>query len=253
MDEESLRSDAEDGLDEDNCLSDSDQASTETDPCQERKTVHGFATLVRLFGAGWLSFSTYQDLYDLTLENKVKVLPHFHESVRNFKTAFTHVRGRRDYDINTRLAKLLCQLRQIRCAFASEYETLSDQNTTDCLWSWANTYLFEEAQLRLPTNKKRSILHSFARAHLGGLTRLRAVLQRGLADFTSSEEDDALEQSLEQFVLYILEIEAMVETRKEETESLAHGPGTRRLSDAPERTTTEANTSRQPPWRRRAT
>ena len=249
MDEANLRSEAEDGFDIDTCLSDSDQASTETDSSQERKTVHGFATVVRLFGAGWLSLSTYQDLYDLTLENKVKVLPNFHDSVRNFNIAFTRVRGRRDGDINTRLTKLLCQLRQTRCAFADEYETLSEQNTTDCLWSWANTYLLDEAQLRLPLKKKRSVLNSFLHAHLAGQTRLRAVLQRGLADFASSEEDSALEQ----FILYILEIEAMVETAQEETRGLAHGPGTRRLPDAPERTTAEANTSRHPPWRSRAT
>ena len=161
MDEANLRSEAEDGFDIDTCLSDSDQASTETDSPQERKTVHGFATVVRLFGAGWLSPSTYQDLYDLTLENKVKVLPDFHDSVRNFNIAFTRVRGRRDYDINTRLTALLCQLRKTRCAFADEYEILSNQNTTECLWSWANTYLLDDAQLRLPPKKKRSVLKSF--------------------------------------------------------------------------------------------
>ena len=249
MDEANPRSEAEDGLDIDTCLSDSDEASTETDPPQERKTVHGFATVVRLFGAGWLSLSTYQDLYDLTLENKVKVLPNLHDSVRNFKIAFIRVRGRRDFDINTRLTKLLCQLRQTRRAFADEYEILSNQKTTDCLWSWATTYLLDEAQLRLPPKKKRSVLKSFLYEHLGGQTRLRAVLQRGLADFAPSEEDDALQQ----FILYILEIEAMVETALEETRGLAHGPGTRRLPDAPERTTAEANTSRHPPWRSRAT
>ena len=91
----------------------------------------------------------------------------------------------------------------------------------------------------------RIILQSFLHAHLGGQTRLRAVLQRGLADFATSGEDDALQQ----FIHYILKIETVVETAQEETQGLAHGSRTRRLPDAPERSTAEANTSRHPPWR----
>ena len=168
------------------------------------RTLHGASTLVRMFGIGWLHTSIFTQLYDASQKTKVRVDQTILDQIDSFRKAFLKLGGKDDAAWNASLNDNLSQIKQIRMQFADEFQPLTDDETADCLWNWARTYLFSPEQKSMPKSKQRSILNKVLLRELGSKHRLLAVIQRGIMDFTDYEDSTEL---LRTFISYVVQIE----------------------------------------------
>ena len=175
------------------------------------RTLHGASTLVRMFGIGWLHTSIFTQLYDASQKTKVRVDQTILNQISSFTKAFLKLQGKDDAAWNASLNDNLSQIKQIRMQFADEFQPLTDDETADCLWNWARTYLFSPEQKSMPKSKQRSILNKVLLRELGSKHRLLAVIQRGIMDFTDYEDSTEL---LRTFISYVVQIEISATARK---------------------------------------
>ena len=174
-------------------------------------SLHGLTTLVRMVGVGWFSYSLYSKLYELSKKCKARVNRHLFDQIEEFSQAFLK-RVSQDSDAwNATLNHNLSQLRQVRLLMAGEFQPLSEEDAQTCLWNWATTYMFAAEQLRQPMRKQRSIFRGIIVREFGCPQRMRAVVQRGLQDFTGHEARTDL---LQAFISYVLQIETTRTARK---------------------------------------
>ncbi len=179
----------------------SDISSKDSDDIQ---TMRGASMMLQSFGVGWFSYSLYRRLYDASQSNTVRLSKGLSEQVEAFSQALLE-RHAISHTSNNSFTARISQLRQMRLQMTDEFQPISEEDAEECLWRWAETYMFTADQARKPKRRKRSLFKQFIYREFGCVHRVRTIVQRGLQDFTNFESRGDLLQAL---ISYIVQIES---------------------------------------------
>ena len=147
--------------------------------------VEGASPYVRIFARGWLPRGMYEKVYASSM--KIAVLTSLHEDMKRFKENVLLLHD----EWNPNLHDCLRQIRQARLQTgADDFAILNEAQVNECLWMWAQQYVFHEGDLLKPAKKQRVLLKKAIKKEVGCQYRVRAIIKRGLADMVSDNEQE---------------------------------------------------------------
>ena len=149
--------------------------------------VEGASSYVRIFARGWLPLGMYEKVYASSTRLKIAVLTSLHEDMKRFKENVLLLHD----EWNPNLHDCLRQIRQARLQTgADDFAILNEAQVNECLWMWAQQYVFHEGDLLKPAKKQRVLLKKAIKKEVGCQYRLRAIIKRGLADMVSGDDHE---------------------------------------------------------------
>ena len=147
--------------------------------------VEGASSYVRIFARGWLPRDMYEKVYASSM--KMTVPTSLHEDMKRFKENVLLLHD----EWNPNLHDCLRQIRQARLqTCADDFAILNEAQVQECLWAWAQQYVFHEGDLLKTTKKQRVLLKKAIGKEIGCQDRLRAIIKRGLADMLCGNEQE---------------------------------------------------------------
>ena len=147
--------------------------------------VEGASSYVRIFARGWLPRGMYEKVYASSM--KIAVLTSLHEDMKRFKENVLLLHD----EWNPNLHDCLRQIRQARLQTgADDFAILNEAQVNECLWAWAQQYVFHEGDLLKPAKKQRVLLKKAIKKEVGCQYRVRAIIKRGLADMVSGDDHE---------------------------------------------------------------
>ena len=145
------------------------------------------SSYVRIFARGWLPRDMYEKVYASSVSLKMTVLTSLHEDMKRFKENVLLLHD----EWNPNLYDCLRQIRQARLqTCADDFAILNEAQVRECLWAWAQQYVFHEWDLLKTAKKQRVLLKKAIEKEIGCQYRLRAIIKRGLADMVSDNEQE---------------------------------------------------------------
>ena len=168
-------------------------------------TITDLPAIARLFALAWFPVALSSPL----LEAFAHVLPRGSWQTLRLVESFREALRRTSHGIqgvewNPELTRALWKLHQTRCTHADEFSQLTEEATTNVLWTFAGDYLLAPHEVNLPTRIMRSIVNNTLYTHIGCRKRVRAIVKTSLEAFANADTKAAL---VEAFIDYICDIE----------------------------------------------
>ena len=147
--------------------------------------VEGASSYVRIFARGWLPRDMYEKVYASSM--KMTVPTSLHEDMKRFKENVLLLHD----EWNPNLHDCLRQIRQARLQTCNDdFAILDEAQVQECLWAWAQQYVFHERDLLKTAKKQRVLLKKAIKREIGCQYRLRAIIKRGIADMICGDEQE---------------------------------------------------------------
>ena len=185
-----------------------------------KTALNGAASLVCMFGTGWLSSTVFNVLYKRVANRPVYLDKASLTAVNNFKRALCKTRGKDAYEWNLQLSANLEQLAEERQHDAEHHEMLTDIAALQCCWRWMHNFKFTPEQRELPKRQQRSIFNTIMHRELGCLRRAQAVVKFGTAGLADNIIAQGEEAVLACFIAYIRRIEKEVHEKRQRSRDL---------------------------------